>query len=517
MDKWLIKNATLLSTISVFVAVISCIKEIVFVRLFGVSSTADAYTIATTLPEVLFAVVWNAMNAILIPMYQKKLLVEGRKSACKFISLIISTITIGSILFVILSEIITDFWIYIFAPGFNIETHNIAVSIARLLFPILIFEGIERVNFCVLQANKKFFAVKIIPVVRNIFVICLLFVSVSKHGIFTVAFGLLLGIIIETIIAFCYSRKFEKYIFAIDLNDTSLHNAGRLAIPIIFGTGISELNIFIDKVTASFLETGSIVSLSYASRMEGIITTILLLNVVSIAFPLFAEYVANNEIDNLKDLYEKTLCILLVVSVPIVIGAFVFGKDIISIVFFRSVFDDRSISLIGSLFCVYMLAALFNTIRTLTANIYAAYGETTQIMTNTIFSVILNGILNILLSYYYGAIGIVVATFLSSFIASLRLVYFINKSKFIINFSKINILFIKVVVSSCVMGCIVFTFKNFIERMINDEAFVFKVILICLLIGLGTIIYFSLLLFFGVHYVKNILLYIKNKLKTYWL
>ena len=64
---------------SVLVAAISFVKEMILAQYFGTSSASDAYTMAIQVPEILFAIVWETISAVTIPMYARELKGGGKK------------------------------------------------------------------------------------------------------------------------------------------------------------------------------------------------------------------------------------------------------------------------------------------------------------------------------------------------------------------------------------------------------------------------------------------------------
>lgn len=510
MDRWLLKNGVILTLLSVVVAVSSALKEIIFAKFFGVSNIADAYTIAILLPETLFAVVWNAMNTILIPMYQDKLHNSGKKEATYFISIFFSTICIISVSFVLLSEIIADGWVYLFAPGFDAETHKLAVQLSHWTFLILIFEGVIRVCSDVMQVYKNFIVPKVLVMVRNFGMIIFLFLFASKFGVIAAVYGLLTGVAIESIIAFCTTRKYESISLRVNFRDPDIRKAGKLSVPILIGSGVNELNQVADKVVASFLVSGSMVALTYASKLEGIITTVILLNAVSLVFPTISEYVAKNMTDELIQIYERTVKIIIMLSVPIIVGGFILGKDIIVVAFMRGAFDAEAAAIVAPLFSVYLSASLFTTIRTTTVNVFAAYGKTHEIMINTIFAVIINIALNIVLSYFIGVVGLPIATCISSILATVRLTLVANKQLFSISFRSIANLSRKSIVAALAMGLVIYFVRYGLNNVFSSSQWAtLLAIVICIVIGV--IVYALMLMAQRTSELKALISIIKSR------
>ena len=144
--RWFVKQGLILTIISFLMAGLSFVKEAVFANYFGSSEMADAFTVAIQIPEILFSIVWNAINVIVIPLYTEKYCNEGKQNATAFISNLITLFSAGAIILLIFGEIFTDYIVFFFSPGLNNETHDLAVSLMRCIFPILFFEGIIRIS-----------------------------------------------------------------------------------------------------------------------------------------------------------------------------------------------------------------------------------------------------------------------------------------------------------------------------------------------------------------------------------
>lgn len=493
MGKWFIKNGIYMSLLSIVVALFSCLKEIVFAGYFGVSAIADAYTIAIMIPETLFAVVWTAMNTILIPTYQERLYKGGKKQATRFSSVFLTAICVISLGFILFSEVFAEVWVYLFAPGFSGEIHDLTVKLSRWVFPMLFFDGIIRVCSGIMQIYKNFMLPKALVMIRNTGIIIFVILFANEFGVFAAVFGMITGVVLESFLAFVVSRKYEKIRILIDFKDKYLIKAGKQAIPIIVGTGVSELNQLADKVVASFLTAGSMIALQYASKLEGIITTVILLNAVTLVFPMLSENVAKGLNKEVSQLYEGTIKMIIMLSVPIITGGFLLGKEIITVAFVRGAFDEVASNTVAPLFSIYLLASLFITVRSITVNLFASYGETKTVMKNSILAVVINILLNIVLSYFWGVLGLAIASCISAVVVSLRLVYLANKKLVPVNFKSILVLFIKSFTSAIVMGISVFAIKHLIGKNIETNGQIQIISCLIFLILIGGCIYLAML------------------------
>ena len=488
-EKWFIKNGIILTVLSAIIALTSALKEMVFANYFGVSEQADAYTIALLLPETLFAVVWNALNAILVPKYSEVLYNQGKERAGQFIRVLFTAICVITLSFVLLSEAIADLWVYLFAPGFTPEMHVLAVQLARWIFPVLFFEGIMRICVGVMQVNNVFSVPKALVMIRNVGVSVFLLAFSYRFGIFAAAYGLLTGVFIETVIFWIYTRKFERLRPNWGFKDPALIQAGKQAIPILIGAGVNEINLLADKMTASFLDAGSMAALNYASKLEVIITMTILVNAVSIVFPAISEHVAKGQTSEVKRIYERTVKLIFLLSIPIAIGGAVIGGDIIRVAFARGAFDETAARIVSPLFSVYLFAAVFGTVRSTTVNMFAAYGRTKAIMNNTIISVIINVILNIVLSRVMGVIGLPLATCIAVVTVNFLLMKKASKELFEVSFKGIFLLCAKSLIAAAVMAAAVWFTRTAFISLFGMDTVLQQVIGIGLGVIVGVIVY----------------------------
>jgi len=294
------------------------------------------------------------------------------------------------------------------------------------------------------------------------------------------------GALLESCIVLLNTFKYEKIKINFDLKNQALVNSFKLSLPIVLGVATNEVNRIIDQMIASLFDSGSISSLHYASKLEAMITTMLLLNIVAIIFPTLSKYVAAGQKKEVSMLYEKTVKIIIVLGIPIAAGGVILGDNIINIVFTRGAFDIEAAKLVSPLFSIYLLGSVFVTIRSATTNVFAAHGETKITMYNTVFAAIINIILNLLLGHLCGIWGLAVATSISAFVSCLHLMVASNRKFLTIKYKNICSFSVKVFLSASIMTLIICIVKStFVHNhdmtLINNQL---VCVLMCIIIGM---------------------------------
>ncbi len=458
----LFKQGIILSIIAVFTSLLAFVKEAVFANYFGVSSTADAYTIAMQLPEILFAVVWGAIYAVVIPLYTERLQTGDKQASRKFISNLLTILCLASVIFIVFSEFLADVIVNIFSPGLPTETHDLAVSLLRWIFPVLIFEGITRVCTGVLNVHKQFVIPRILPAVRNIILIVFLVLFINNFGIYAAAYGVLCGAILEGVVCYFATLRKEKLTPYLDFRDTYIKRVGRMIVPVIIGIGVSEINHMTDKIIASFLDAGSISSLNYAYKLSSIIETIFLSNIVTVLYPEYSSLAAAGRKKELVDVYVKSVRFCLLLCIPLAFGGIFFSDEIVSLAFERGAFDSQSVSRVALLFAVYLLNLIFATVNGVSVKLFNSCSDTKTPMINSSIGVAINIVLNFILASFFGVVGLVIATLISTIFASIRLLFLARRRVFQFQLKPIVILAAKSVIGGACMFMALFFLREWL-------------------------------------------------------
>lgn len=458
-----LKQGILLTGIAILISVISFGKEAFFASCYGVSKEVDAYVIAIQIPEIIFAFVWEAINAVIIPLYSEQLQNRGKKYADRFASNFLFITLSGIVILLVICELFAGQLIHLFSPGIQQDVHSAAVDIIRIVLPMILFEGVIRITEGVLNVQGSFGVPRASRGIRNIVNILFMVILTSTLGIKAAAYGIVTGFVIECCFLVLYSQKYIKYKFLYDLKAKEMQEAVRMMLPVIIAVGVNEINQIADKIVASYLINGSISALNYATKLTGIIRTLILANIITLMYPRFSKYVAEKNITKVISSYISTINITLLLGVPLIIGGIYLREDLISLAFKRGAFDENAVLLVSSVFACYLVGILFVSIDGITSKLFASFHDTTTPMKNASIGVIVNIIANILLSKYWGAIGLATATTLAAVIVAVRGVVITKSKLFYFSYKNIITTFVKSLCSSVLMIICIYILSKFLS------------------------------------------------------
>lgn len=490
----LFAQGLLLTFVSFLVALFSFLKESVFARYFGLSYVSDAYTMAIQVPEVLFALVWETVNAVIIPLYSKALHGSGKQAAKKFYSNVLTIICLLSLVFVILGVFLGKFILMLLYPGVSGQTLLLATKLLRWVFPVLFFEGIIRVISGILNVHEQFAIPKILSSVRNLGVIVFLFFFAKEFGVWAAVFGLLTGIVIESVLNILLCRRCESYSPTLDLRDPSLKAILLMTLPLLLGIGAVEINAIADKAIASFLDEGSISSLNYASKLSGVIKVTLLQNVVVLLYPRFSRLAAEEKKESLVAEYVKSINVCFLIGIPVFFGGFFLKDEIVSIAFEGGAFDRQNVLFVSALFAVYLANTVFWSVRGVSVKLFTACYDTKTPTVNSVIGVAINIVLNLLWVYWLGALGLALATLVSTVVMCVRLLFLAKKKIYTFSFKPIIIAVAKSIFAGLGMFAGLWATRLFLSTLWLPDSLIEKAGYSALCVILGGAIYGFLLL-----------------------
>ena len=108
-----------------------------------------------------------------------------------------------------------------------------------------------------------------------------------------------------------------------------------LMLPMIIGVAIGQINTAVDKALATTLGDGPLSALNYANKLNDFVMALFVTSIVTVIYPKLARMInADKKEDFVNTIVKSSNCILLLV-LPITVGAIVLAEPIVRILFQR--------------------------------------------------------------------------------------------------------------------------------------------------------------------------------------
>ncbi len=404
------------SIVIVFIAssirwLLGCARIVIIAFLFGATYSYDAYLIAFTIPEMIAGLLVGIIAVTFIPIFTEYLVKESEVKAWDFASNLINIFFVIGLSLTLLMILAVPFIVRITAPGFNQETFQLTTRLMIIIIPIVLIIALAELITRILHTYQRFAIPSLILVLEVLVVIaCLIFLS-KKHGILSLAYGILLGAIVRLVfqIPFLW-RKFKYFRLKLNFRLPGVKKIRLIAGPIVFCMIFLRIGILIERLLASTLKGGSISILGYATKLTQVPAEIFLGSLSIVLFPLFSKHASEGKIADFKAILSKSIRIGNFILVPIAVLFIFFGKEIIGSLlergqFVSSMTQDTSVALSIYALSLFMMAVFF-------FSTHACYAlqEVKAVIKITVFVTVLNIILKLILINYLAFAGLALAT-----------------------------------------------------------------------------------------------------------
>ena len=438
----LFKSTTTLSFFTIISRILGYIRDIFIAMFLGSGPLADAFFVAFRIPNTfrrLFSE--GTFNAAFVPSYATEL-ANGEDQSEKFATSVFSLLILCLFFLVLIIEIFMPAFVFLIAPGFSgtEDKMNVAINLTRITFPFLFF--------------------------------------VSLSSFFSAG-------VTQFVYLYFYVRKFNlpKFSFKI-LVDEKVKNFFSKLLPSIFSSGVTQINILIGTIIASF-QASAVSYLYYADRIYQINLAIAGIAIGTVVLPQLSKLIELNNNLEIKSVQNKALELSLFLSIPATVALFIASAPIISALFGYGSFSELSVQ--NSALALYYFAfglPAFSLIKVFSSFFFARHDTKTPFYISLV-SVLLNVIVSVALFSKIGFIIIPIATSISSWFNAITLYIFSRKRNFF-TFNKIFIFrFPRILLSSLIMGLIFYyLLYMFSEKLIYSENFKFLYLLLCVLITL---------------------------------
>jgi putative peptidoglycan lipid II flippase len=253
--------------------VLGLIRDIVIAAVFGSTLAADAFFVAFKIPNLfrrLFAE--GAFSQAFVPVLAEY---RGRNTEQHVQALIGATsgrLVVVLVAVTVIGLIAAPALVTVFAFGFirQPEKFDLTVTMLRITFPYLALISLTAFAGSILNTYRRFAVPAFTPVLLNLSLIgCALWLRrFFAEPVLALAWGVLLGGIAQLVLQLPFLARLGLLVRpALRSTHDGVRRILRLMGPALFGVSVTQINMMLDTMIASFLATGSISWLYYSDRL----------------------------------------------------------------------------------------------------------------------------------------------------------------------------------------------------------------------------------------------------------
>ncbi len=418
-----------MSILTLISRILGYVRDLFFAFILGATPVADSFLLAFRIPNFfrrLFAE--GAINNAFIPLYlsisSKKNSIEAKKFSGSLFLLLI----LGLILILIIGELFMLEIVNFLAPNFSTIMQIKTANLASIMFPYLIFISASSFIGAILNANNRFLMWAFLPIILNFFmVVGMVFSFKNLLDVGTIlSYSVTLAGLVQFFTILFWSRYLKiTFIFTKPRLSKEIKKFLKLLFPNLLAGGVVQINQFIGIFFASSIP-GAISWLYYADRIVQLPLGIFIISITTILLTSLSNPSLKNNFLEIKKQIQRSLEIILAISLLSCIGLFVLSDLIIDILFRRGQFGYGDVKATSGALIMYAAGLpAFGLIKIFSV-IFFSNQDTKTPFRISFISMILNLVAINMLVDNLGHLGIALALSISSWINALILYVFIH-------------------------------------------------------------------------------------------
>ncbi len=512
MANSLFRSGMIVSAMTMISRILGLVRDAVVANLLGANASADVFLFANRIPNFLrrlFAE--GAFAQAFVPVLSEIKEQQGDDAVRLFVARAAGTLGTILIIVTLLGVIGSPIIAALFGAGWFVDWYHgtgegekfvLASSLLKWTFPYLFFVSLVALSGAILNVYNRFAVAAFTPVLLNISIIgCAIFLHQQFDvGAYALAIGVFVGGVVQLAfqIPFLYRAKMlvrPRW----GWHDEGVKKVRTLMIPALFGVSVSQINLFLDTVIASFLATGSIAWLYYSDRLIEFPLGLFGIGIATVILPTLSKLHAGDKGSDFQVTLDWGVRFVIFLGLPAMVGLMLISPLIITVLFDHGAFSSSEhdhVTAVAMGVAAYAVGLVsFMLIKVLAPGFYARQDTRTPVRIG-IIAMALNMIFNLMLAPFIGYLGLALATALSATCNALMLYRALAKEG-VYHFSGFSLAFtIKCLVASAVMGGLVYLIQA--QFVWQEWALLEQIVLLAALVASAAVVYFVVLFLSGV-------------------
>lgn len=397
------RSTIVVSAMTMLSRVLGLLRDMVLLTVFGASKEFDVFVVAFRIPNFfrrLFAE--GAFSQAFIPVLTEYKSERLHAEVQILISRVFGCLLVMMSTITLIAMIAAPAIVYIYAPGFHDHPEKFAhaVEMFRLTIPYLLFMSLTAFASSILNSYGSFFSPAFSPVLLNIAMIAAAWwlTPYMEIPIMSLGWAVLIAGFIQ--LAIQIPELWRKKLLItpkVDFKHEGVQKILKLMLPALFGVSVTQINLLLNTVWASFMQDGSVSWLYSAERMTELPLGLIGVAIGTVILPSLSARHAEQNTEKFKAMIDWAARVIILVGVPASIALFMLSTPIIQSLFQRGEFtvEDTHMTALA-LQCMSGGVLAFMLIKVFAPGFYAQQDTKTPVRVGLI-AVATNAISNIIL------------------------------------------------------------------------------------------------------------------------
>ncbi|WP_188750221.1 murein biosynthesis integral membrane protein MurJ [Marinobacterium zhoushanense] len=424
----LLRSSSVVGLMTMLSRVLGLVRDVVIAGYFGASGSADAFFVAFKIPNFLrrlFAE--GAFSQAFVPV-----LSEYRSQRdLAAVQLLVHRVagSLGSVLLLVtlLGVIGAPVLAALFAPGFYLaggEKFEMAAQMLQITFPYLMLISLTAFCGAILNAYGRFAIPAFTPVLLNLSLIgsAMMLSPLFDPPILALAWGVFMAGALQLLFQLPFLARLQLMpIPQRGWRDEGVQRILRLMLPALFGVSVAQINLLLDTVLASFLQTGSVSWLYYSDRLSELPLGVFGIAIATVILPSLSRRHAEQSSEHFRQTLDWAVRMVLLIGVPAALALVVLAEPLLVTLFHYGEMSALDIEMSARSLRAYGLGLVaFMLIKVVATGFFSRQDTKTPVKI-AMQAMGANMVLNLILIWPLAHAGLALATTLSAYMNAVLL------------------------------------------------------------------------------------------------
>jgi putative peptidoglycan lipid II flippase len=420
LSRSLLRSTALVGLLTATSRLFGYVRDVFIANLGGAGVGTDAFFVAFRIPNLLrrlFAE--GAFSQAFVPVIADY---RGRRSHAEVRDLLAgATGSLGLVLLLLtaVGTLAAPLLILIFAPGFAAQPEKLALAaeMLRITLPYLPLVSLTALAGGALNAYDRFGVPALTPIFLNLAMIGAA-IGLAPHldqPVVALAWGVLAGGLLQLLFQLPFLRRPGLLVWPrLGFRHEGVRCILGRMLPAILGVSVVQINLMLDALLASFLETGSVSWLYYSDRLVELPLGVLGIALATVILPTLSRRFAEGRQEGFAATLDWALRWTLLVGVPATLGLTALAAPILATLFQHGEFRSADVYMAELSLQAYALGLpAFMLVKVLAPAFFARQDVRTPVRV-AVLAVAANVVMSLMLMTTLAHAGLALATSLAS-------------------------------------------------------------------------------------------------------
>ena len=390
----------------------------------------DAFFAAFRLPDLVFQLVAaGALSSAVIPIVSALLATEDTARAWRVVSTIANLMLAGLLVLAVVVLVAAPAIIPAITPGFSQEQWSRTVDLTRIMIFGPIFLALGSLATSVLNAQGRFAASAIAPIVYNLAIIGAALFLVPSLGVTGLAIGVVAGSVVHLAVQILPLRalgfRYERFV---DVDDAEARQALKLMAPRALGLGAGQITFVVVTSLASTLFIGAVTGFNVAFTLLQIPIGVIGVPLGIVVLPSLSREAAVGNLTEFAALMSRAIRLIVFVMIPITAIAIVLRSEVVRLLFGDAKLDAFALDQTATTLAAFLVGLTAHALIAVLARAFYARQDTRTPVAAAILAVVVNSTLAALLVGPLGLPGLGLAIAIAAWLETIVLIVLLKRS-----------------------------------------------------------------------------------------